>query len=234
MSPDDLDGDLNPGDVEIIEDFENAWHAFLINNAGVLPRGKRGVRSEEIQRQIDELTRNKNNVESELKRQLDFFGSSKERLETSYKQAMTNAATAQKKIHADLKILLDNVAIADSNLNKCIPWGNFFEALEAAIGQSEDRYSAAENTHPSDRSMPPVTPNGSKTIRPSDRAMFFVDDSVGDEKDIQLRAYRVDHALLSAQIKSLQKEVECYEKTTDSLEAIGKFLTEHNIWSILS
>jgi hypothetical protein len=74
--------------------------------------------------------------------------------------------------------------------------------------------------------------NGKRTVKPSARAMALVDPS-GNPGDMQLRAYRVDHALLTAQVKMLHKEIECCEKKTGH-EIVGKFLTENNIWTLLS
>ena len=215
MSPDDLDMELSESDVQTIDDFENAWHAFLLTNPGIIPEGKRGMRNEELKQQIEDITRNKSIVETELKKQLEFFTESKNRLDESYRQAMAKAATAQKKIHGDLKKLLDNVAVADIESTQCVPWEHFFETLDQAVERASN-----SNAHPTN--LAAGTPNGNRVIKPSARAMFLVDDSVGDEKDIQLRAYRIDHALLSAQVKSLQKDLDRYEKTTESLEVVGK------------
>jgi hypothetical protein len=54
------------------------------------------------------------------------------------------------------------------------------------------------------------------------------------DPDVQLRAYRIDHALLSAQVKTLQAELDQFEKNRESMEVIGKILTEHNVWSLIN
>jgi hypothetical protein len=60
------------------------------------------------------------------------------------------------------------------------------------------------------------------------------DDNGVHSKDVTLRAYRIDHALLNAQVKLLQREAERYDKTTESIEFLGRFLTEQNIWGLLT
>ena len=225
MSPEEVDIFLTPEDMESIEDFENAWQAFLINDPGILPQGKAGMRADEIKRQIEQVNKSKDNMQTELEKHLEFFSNKRENLETNYKVAMTHSATVQQKIHGALKKQLDNVAAADARFSQVAPWEHFLDGLDAVVARAEP------GTYDG---LSIVTPGGSKTIKPSERALLLVDDSVGDVQDIQLRAYRIDHALLSAQTKRLQLEVDGYERTTESLEMIGKFLTEHNIWGLLS
>jgi hypothetical protein len=225
MSPDELDIALTQEDLESIDDFENAWQAFLINDPGILPQGKAGIRADAIQRQIENVNKTKDNMQNELEKHLEFFSNKRENLETNYKAAMTHSATVQQKIHGALKKQLDNVATADALLSQAVPWEHFLDGLDAVVARSEP------GTYDG---LSVVTPGGSKASRPSERAMLLVDESVGDMKDIQLRACRIDHALLSAQTKMLQKEVDRYERTTESLEMTGRFLTEHNIWGLLT
>jgi hypothetical protein len=225
MSPEEVDLNLTPEDVESIEDFENAWQAFLINDPGILPQGKVALRADDIKRQIEQVNKSKDNMQNELEKHLEFFCTKRENLETNYKVAMTHSATVQQKIHVALKKQLDNVAAADVQFSKVAPWEHFLDGLDAVIARAEP------GTYDG---LSVVTPGGSKTIKPSERALLLVDDSVGDVKDIQLRAYRIDHALLSAQTKRLQIEVDRCERTTESLEMTGKFLTEQNIWGILT
>jgi hypothetical protein len=220
----DVDMPLCEEDYQIIEEFEDAWAGFLSNNPGQLPKGKRGMRTEEIEKQLKDLTNHKNNVESELARQLQFFGSSKERMEDNFKLSARNATGYQQKVSYDLQKQLDQVAMADIQLSQALPWEHFFENLDGCMAAELALSPASES----------VATHGSKTLKPSQRSMFLVDDTVGDVKDIQLRACRIDHALLGAQVKALQKEVDRHEKTTESLERVGKFLTENNVWGILT
>ena len=46
--------------------------------------------------------------------------------------------------------------------------------------------------------------------------MYLVDDTVGDQRDIELRAYQIDNALLKTQVQMLQKEAEAYEKSLET------------------
>jgi hypothetical protein len=84
-----------------------------------------------------------------------------------------------------------------------------------------------------------MSPNGSKSMKPSARAMALVnqegaDDNAVNSKHVTMQAYRIDSALLNAQVKVLQREMERYDKTTESIEFLGKFLTEQNIWGLLT
>jgi hypothetical protein len=216
----ELDIDLSEKDVDTIDEFEDAWYEFLSNDPDMLPLSQRGKRGLQIERQIEELQASKQNAEAELKRQLDFFSSSKEQLETNFKKAMAGAAMDQQKIHTQLNKQIDNVAVADHNAMLTIPWDHFLDTLDHAVVHTDTKSLA----------------DGKKTMKPSARAMFLVNAHNEDERsrDFLLRAYRIDHALLNAQVKMSQREVERYEKTTESLEVLGKFLTEHNIWGLLT
>jgi hypothetical protein len=101
-----------------------------------------------------------------------------------------------------------------------VPWEHFLDTLDQAVVHNDTKSLA----------------DGKKSMKPSARAMFLVNARNEDERsrDFMLRAYRIDHALLSAQVKMSQREVESYEKTTESLEVLGKFLTEHNIWGLFT
>jgi hypothetical protein len=47
------------------------------------------------------------------------------------------------------------------------------------------------------------------------------------------KAYAIDDALLEAEVITKQKQIQRLEKTIDSQKTLSKFLTEHNIWSML-
>ncbi|MFN7263253.1 MAG: hypothetical protein ACK5TW_00075 [Cyanobacteriota bacterium] len=79
----------------------------------------------------------------------------------------------------------------------------------------------------------------SNVMKPSAKAMFLNNvllesDAMIKSRDFLLRAYRIDNALLHAQVKVLQRDVERMEQLTDTTEMVGKFLTEQNIWGLLA
>jgi len=76
-------------------------------------------------------------------------------------------------------------------------------------------------------------------MKPSAKAMFLNNvllesDAMIKSRDFLLLAYRIDNALLHAQVKVLQRDVERMEQLTDTTEMVGKFLTEQNIWGLLA
>lgn len=221
----DLDNHVDEDDLTTIHQFEEAWNEFLIQNPAVLPTGPKGKRIASIEQQLDALKASKNNVEAEMQRQLEFFDQSKDQLEANFEKAMTSAATTQQHLYADLNRHADNIAVASHDLTLTLPWEYFFHALDNLVVRDEVK------------PLPEHLSPKSKSMKPSARAIFLVNaNQLADSRsqDFILKAYRIDHALLSAQVKMTHREVERYEKTTESLEFLGKFLTDHNIWGLLS
>lgn len=222
----DLDAALTEKDLEMIYQFEEGWYEFLSYNPDILPPSRKGRHCKQLERQIEKLQESKRNVEAELKRQLNFFSSSKDQLETNFRKTMAEAAMDQQKMHQRINEQIDNVAVADHNNTMTIPWEHFFDSLDQAVIRSDTQ------------TLP--VPLGDKAMKPSARAMFLVNaanDKTGHQeryRDLMRRAYETDNALLSAQVKMATREVDSQQKATESLEVLGKFFTEHNIWGLLN
>lgn len=217
-NPVELDVDLTDDDLIMVQDFEQSWKQFILDNSNLMPLGKRRESVTKLQRDILATLENKSAVEAELKRQLDFFQKSREALEQHYGQQAAGASTYQSQIHDHLQIQLGNVSQAKSLSQKTVPWNHFLNCIDKAI---PELYTTTASSMKE------------KAFKPSARAMALVDPT-GDEEDVCLRAYRLDHALLTAQVKMLEKELDKEEKMTSTLEVVGTLLSEHNIWGLLT
>jgi hypothetical protein len=209
----DLDVPLTEDDIDLVEEFEARWRVFMHDKPELMVVGGRGKRVVALKSKIMEAKMNKTAVERELKEQLKVFQKSRDAQQQHHQICMQEAVATQKSIKDTLERELDNAAIADHLESQLVPWEHFLDCVDKAAS-------------------PKASSNGKRTIRPSARAMALVDPA-GNPSDVQLRAYRIDHALLTAQVKMLHKEIECCEKKTGH-EIIGKFLTENNIWTLLS
>lgn len=212
-SPHDLDIPLTEDDVDLMEEFEARWSDFMRTHPDLIPYGRRSKRIRELRSQVLEARMSKSSVEKEMKAQLKVFTKARDTLELNYKHEMQDVQGKKQAVHDHLQTQLDNIAVADRLESQLASWEHFCELV--------------------DKASVPITPSKNKDFKPSVRAMALVDPS-GETSDVQLRAYRVDHALLTTQVEMLQKEIERYEKSREGLEIVGEFLTENNIYSLLS
>jgi hypothetical protein len=212
----DLDVALTEDDMDLVEEFEARWRGYMHDNPGVLPTSGRSKRLAELKSKILKVKMNTTVVEKELKDQLKLYIRSREAIEQDYQKEIQEATAAQKSLEDKIEKELDNAAMADRLESQLIPWEHFLDSVDNSAVPS-----------------PRASNENRRTMKPSTRAMALVDPS-GNKGDVQLRAYRIDHALLSAQVKMLRKEIECCERKTEGHEMIGKFLTENNIWTLLS
>lgn len=187
----------------------------MIENPHLRPRGKKAARMAVLEQQLRDISTSKEKAGSELQRQLDFFLESREALEETYTKEVEYANSLQKVIHDRLEKQLDGVAMSDHLMQQTVPWEHFLDIVDV---KATPQYGAAT---PLDEG-----------VKPSPRAMALIDPD-GDAEDVRLRALRMDHALLSTEIEMLEKESERINLTNESLEFVGKFFTEHNIWGIL-
>eukprot|EP00541_Cyclophora_tenuis_P001713 CAMPEP_0116542974 /NCGR_PEP_ID=MMETSP0397-20121206/1304_1 /TAXON_ID=216820 /ORGANISM="Cyclophora tenuis, Strain ECT3854" /LENGTH=288 /DNA_ID=CAMNT_0004067023 /DNA_START=683 /DNA_END=1549 /DNA_ORIENTATION=- len=214
--PSDLEMELSENEADMVHRFETGWKKFLHENPHLIPKGRRGYQLQCLSRDVKEVKESKIAVEQELQKQLDFFTTSRDRLEDVYQYETEVAAQRQKLAQDKMQEKLDTVNISEEIMSETIPWYYFLEAVDNAASL-----------------VGPVNNTKQRTFKPSTRAMALVDRN-GDEEDVRLRAFRLDHALLTAQVKMLAREVERHEKTNQSLEIVAKFFTEHNIWGILT
>lgn len=134
---------------------------------------------------------------------------------------MQEAMDKPRAVHDELSKKLDAVARADQLQQQTLPWQHFIKELDNLISKQDGNSTASSE-------------KSSKVAKPSARAVFLTEQTTtGLPTDAQLRAYRIDHALLTTHVSMLQKEIERYEKLVESQEDVGKFLTDHDVWSIL-
>jgi|Transcript_11338 hypothetical protein len=210
----DLDVPLNRDDLDMVENFEACWSVYMQEHPELMPAGGRSKKLIELKSQVMESKLSLKKLEHEYENQLKVFGKSRDLLEINYQKGMQEALKRQKTIHALLQRELDRVLEADELESQIVPWEHFLASV--------DKAALVPLLEPKDRS-----------VKPSSRAMALV-ENVGDPSDVQLRAFRIDHALLTAQVEMLQREIEKVEKTTKALDLTGEFLTENNIWALLS
>lgn len=211
----DLDVPLTANDKNLVEEFEAKWSEFMQQHPEMMPSGGRTKTVNELGEQVLMARKSQAEVEKELEQQLLLFGRTRDLLESNYRKAVQEANIKQVGLQDTLQTDIDNAVRADRLESQLVPWEHFLS--------SADRASL----------VPSMELNKGKAVKPSARAMALVDPS-GDPGDVQLRAYRIDHALLTVQVEMLQKEIDRCEKTTDGLDLVGTFLTENNIWALLS
>jgi hypothetical protein len=176
---------------------------------------------------MEETKQTSSKVEKELDLQLEFFTESRDQLEGNFKRTMTEENFNQKELREELDKDLDIAAVADHNFSLTLPWEKFFYNLERLVAiDGTDEFPVDLVSEGS----------GGKPLLPSTKAVFLLND--GEQKEVDLdymiNAYKLDESLMKAQTHMYKLEIERYEKTLQNLEATGKFLTEYNIWNILS
>ena len=210
----DLDVPLTAHDMILVEDFEAKWSEYMQKHPELMPSGGRSKRVTELRGEVLKARMSQKAVEKELEDQIKLFGRSRDSLEFNYQKAMQETNQRQKKVLDVLQKELGKAVEADTLESQLVLWEHFLSCVDKTA-------------------LVPAMALKEKTVKPSARAVALVDQS-GDPSDVQLRAYRIDHALLTAQVEMLQKEIIRCEKTTDGLDLVGKFLTENNIWALLS
>jgi hypothetical protein len=231
----ELDYEVTEEDQNFLIDFQDAWTKFLLQRPELVPKGQLGQRIESLHQQTDSERATNEAVHLELKKQLQFFTSSRESLENLFTFKLNEAMERQRELHDELQNKLDTVALADQLQGQTVPWMHFVQQLdrlnEAKTAEAAAAAAAAADdaNKPEEEELP-----SNRAVKPSARAMALTDVSSGDSADVLLRAYRTDHALLTTHIAKSQKEIERYAKLIQSQEVAGLFLTEHNVWSLLS
>lgn len=210
----DLDVPLNHNDLNLVEDFEASWSIYMQEHPELMPAGGRSKKLMELKSQVMESKLSLRQLEHEYENQLKAFGKSRDLLEYNYQHGMKEALKRQKMVHALLERELDHVIQADELESQLVPWEHFLATVDKVA-------------------LVPLLERKDRNVKPSSRAMALVED-IGDPGDVQLRAFRIDHALLTARVEMLQKEIEKVQKTTKALDLTGEFLTENNIWALLS
>eukprot|EP00538_Stauroneis_constricta_P002820 CAMPEP_0119565084 /NCGR_PEP_ID=MMETSP1352-20130426/28964_1 /TAXON_ID=265584 /ORGANISM="Stauroneis constricta, Strain CCMP1120" /LENGTH=260 /DNA_ID=CAMNT_0007613933 /DNA_START=98 /DNA_END=880 /DNA_ORIENTATION=+ len=215
-------GVVTEQDHRILHDLEEAWTKFLLDNPTLLQRtGTSKQRVEELEQQLEAINTKRDQVEVEMQQQLDFIRRRKEDTESSYKKSMDRERAKQQKFDDMLQAQQDLVATSDQKVLRLLPWHCFLESL--------DRQTEHVGAFLGSRSQ-----TNDRTIKPSDRAMYLVDESSDNKRDVELRAFRIDNALLRAQIKLTQQMIGSIEDHAKSLEPVGKFLTKNKVWDVMA
>lgn len=217
LTKEDLEFEVH--DQTFLADFEAAWVRFLKGHPELIPKGSREGRIVELQLKAREVEESKLDVLKEMERQVDRFKETCEALEDEYATKMQEAIEKQKHVHDELQKRLDDVAIADHLQQQTLPWHHFIHELDQAALVEE----ATENG----------STGSSRGARPSSRAMVLTDSTRGCSADISLRAYTMDHALLTNHIRVLTKEIDRYHRLIRAQELTANFLREHNAWNVL-
>lgn len=230
LMQDDLDFELDEESKELLTAFDDTWKQFLEENPELVPDGKREQTIKKLQERVQAMAKSQKEVSEELQKQLDFFEKSRVSTEQGFAKDMENTKSKQKKIEARSAERLEGVVTSEQLLSETKVWEYFLKATDEL---AENRYRGSKGGF-FGSGKEGTSPDNGKRAKPSDRAMSLVDDNSGEIRDIQLRAYEVEHALLNVQIKMLQKEAEAYEKYLDSQKTVGKFLNDHDIFTIVT
>eukprot|EP00521_Asterionellopsis_glacialis_P000364 CAMPEP_0195257804 /NCGR_PEP_ID=MMETSP0706-20130129/7024_1 /TAXON_ID=33640 /ORGANISM="Asterionellopsis glacialis, Strain CCMP134" /LENGTH=217 /DNA_ID=CAMNT_0040311057 /DNA_START=21 /DNA_END=674 /DNA_ORIENTATION=+ len=212
-APSDLE-DLSEQDAALVEEFEKEWVLFLRENPEKNPGGKKAVEVDRLRAEVTDALGHKAAVETELNEQLNFLQKGFEKLEDSAKMQLDHHQVLQKKLFETLQEEIDKVPSSNKILSHTLPWEHFIETLDAVVTAKEN---AGVGSH---------RPSGIGA-RASARAYELIlrtDDQEGDK----LRAHQMDHALLSTQVKMLEKEIERYEKMTYLLDKTGEYLKDNH------
>jgi hypothetical protein len=230
-----IDHTLSDEDILGLDEFENKWGYFLSSNPDVLPPGKKLKSCLDLKNQLAEIEVSKQMVKMELQRQLDFFTNSKSQLEANFTKAMEETALIQQEVIRNLNKEIDDIAVADQILSKTLPWEHFFENLDSLTEMNNDFDGSATSFSAT---------TYSRGLKPSRQAMYLA--NTNDQTEVVdaalegkssaplLRVFKVDNALLKAQVKTMQQEIERLERTNKSQKDLAKFLSEYNIWGLLS
>eukprot|EP00525_Craspedostauros_australis_P003710 CAMPEP_0198116592 /NCGR_PEP_ID=MMETSP1442-20131203/13410_1 /TAXON_ID= /ORGANISM="Craspedostauros australis, Strain CCMP3328" /LENGTH=261 /DNA_ID=CAMNT_0043774455 /DNA_START=46 /DNA_END=831 /DNA_ORIENTATION=+ len=230
----DLDMQVTQQDERMIDEMEDAWMKFLLANPRILHRtGKSKARIDKLLSAIDVVKEQQDKVQVEMKHQRDFIESRTADLERAYQEKMEQHDQEHRVAFNALRQQQELSARADQQMMEVLPWQCFFAALDEQAEKAGD----AKRTRRLDAPTGPTPPkqrSNARSIRPSKRAMYIVNDSVGCEKDVDLRAFSIDNALIRAKIRMNQKLKQGLKDHAASLENVGEFLKENGAQKIVS
>jgi hypothetical protein len=135
---------------------------------------------------------------------------------------MQSAIETQRQLHEDLQKRLDDVKHADKLQTQTLPWHHFLHELDLIAADTKSLEGSV------------VEDKKTRLVRPSGRAMVLTDHSRGCAGDVVLRAFRIDHALLTNHIRMLTKEIDRFRRMQKAQEMTAKFLKDFNAWGILT
>jgi len=234
-------------DPEFLVEFERAWTRFVRSkkdhdNPITTIAGQRQERIADLQEQCLDLQKTKDKMEQEFENQIAFLRHGRNASEENYIRQMRRHRAEQQAVQKELTEHLDSVKKIEQFQEQTLPWFHFMNELDrlaSTIGDN-DKDETKNNTENSNL----------KIALPSPRAQLLLHSSpnqhhpkkkgetaagAGAPSQEQVRAIRIDNALLKTHVSMLHKEIERCELSLDLREqVVGKFLTEHNVWSLLS
>lgn len=229
ITPDDLDFELEPDELQTMDVFESAWKQFMKENPDLVPEGKRETSIKEMQEQALSRSTAHRQAKDELEKQLDFFQKSRKHLEEDFQKEIEVTRSSQRDLHESLQQKLDSVGMAEHLLLQSIPWEHFLKCVDKAAQKAN---SEGMLVTLSKRQSGGGT---DKSGTPSARAMFLMGSMSGEDlDDVELKAYQIEHALLSTRVEMLRKEAEGYEKLLETQKMVGKWLDDNNVWTMVS
>lgn len=232
LTKDDIGEGLSESDVDLIDDFEDAWKKFLSSRPGTLPPGSKIKNFRNMQTRLNEIEGKKQNVVLEVQRQLDFFDSSREKLEEKYSKEKEEASLQQESVVKALEKEIDNIAVADKILSEVLPWEHYFDNLESNASEAHRISGGASHKT-----------GESQVIRPSDEALYLANiepnDVVeaakhGESEAHLIHAYRIDNALLKAKSVMLKREADRLEKNMLADRMLAKLLMDNDVWAAMA
>ena len=217
---------LTGSEKALLTDFESSWKYFVYkkNETSDLPSGKREMHLEQLEEKVDELTKTRDSIESELMRQLAFFKDSQSALEEDLRDKIRREKQEYERKEKELKEQIEAIEEAQSLQEETLPWTFFLSRVDAQANAA---------------TMGGAPTSKARTVKPSQRAVYLAGkyccnrETKNDLNEMVRRAFQIDHAILKAQIKMLNKQIQRYEKTIPAQESAGLFLMENNVWSIM-
>ena len=205
---------LSQDETRQLADFEKSWKYFVSSKRGTLPVGKQGTALSILQEKLDHAQATHDNVQAELEKQISFFKENLVTMESEYREKMEYEKKHYETTEKKLLTLLRGVQEADKIQVETLTWFFFLSCVEAEAAKKF-------------RGHMPKT----RALKPSSRAKYLLSRLEREADDRE--ALEMDHALLKAHLRMLNKEIQRYEKTLAAQEHAANVLTENDIWSVL-
>ncbi|GAX13566.1 hypothetical protein FisN_3Lh134 [Fistulifera solaris] len=223
VTADDLDEPFkgNEENVAFLKKFEEAWKEYVFQQSiEKLPKGKRECCIDNLQAEAKEIVAYKEKLEGELREQREFIRTSLVKSEESFQKNIRTEKRVQRATHVELSQQIEYADKVQTLQKETLPWFHFLEQLNDTVDQYEDL---------------PSHEDVDNAIRPSKRG-FFLSHRKGNDEPIhveELRAYRMDHAIMTAHVQMLTKEIERCEKLACLREYASAFLNDKEVCNIL-
>lgn len=208
LTESDLDGQMkvNEKNRSFLQVFNTSFQEFVGNHPDVLPIGDRERRIQLLQKQLADLKQSKDSFLKDVERQVVFFKDSKAELEDVYSVKTDELLNQRQSEREQLTEALEAAQLAARYVDELIPFQAFLNKVDSLVDQeSHDEASCV-----------------SRQVRPSSRAMLLSSETSGSE----IRAYKIEHALLKARLSMLRKQVDMMQKTELARAAVEKIMNK--------